>query len=215
MLSSKLVNNEIVSLLSNYSEILKEGIGKFKDFKARGYLKDNVKSKFFKPRTVPYALASRVNQEIDRLEKLGLIEPVETSDWATPIVPIVKPGGSIRICGYFKMTINQALEDNDYSLPRLEDIFAKLSDGKVFSKIDLSNAYLHMAGIRKVLEGLGKLENPTMRPIKAWPPVKRPRPPVNQTTPPLNTRVLGELSCWVPACRRGFGCLELFTSCLI
>ncbi|KAG8173933.1 hypothetical protein JTE90_006023 [Oedothorax gibbosus] len=46
-------------------------------------------------------LRTLIKKLID-LKKLGLIEPVETSDWATPIVPIVKPDGSIRICGDLK-----------------------------------------------------------------------------------------------------------------
>ncbi|GBM32370.1 hypothetical protein AVEN_239769-1 [Araneus ventricosus] len=75
---------------------------------------------------------------------MDILEPIEKSDWATPIVPVIKPDGSVRICGDFKVTLNSVLEDIDYPLPRMEDIFAKLSDGKCFSKIDLSRAYLHM-----------------------------------------------------------------------
>ncbi|GBN33249.1 hypothetical protein AVEN_213111-1 [Araneus ventricosus] len=75
---------------------------------------------------------------------MGIFEPIEKSDWATPVVPVIKPDGSVRICAYFKVILNPVLEDIDYPLPRMEDMFAKLSNGKFFSKIDLSPAYLHM-----------------------------------------------------------------------
>ena len=50
-------------------------------------------------RSIPYALKSKVENELDRLEKVRVIENVPTSDWATPIVPVVKRDGSVRICG--------------------------------------------------------------------------------------------------------------------
>ncbi|GFS86757.1 uncharacterized protein K02A2.6 [Trichonephila clavipes] len=49
-------------------------------------------------RTVPFALKGRVENEIDRLEKEGIIEKVDSSEWATPVVPVVKSDGSIRLC---------------------------------------------------------------------------------------------------------------------
>ncbi|GFT87225.1 uncharacterized protein K02A2.6 [Trichonephila clavipes] len=52
----------------------------------------------FKVRTVPFALKGRVENEIDRLEKEGIIEKVDSSEWATPVVPVVKSDGSIRLC---------------------------------------------------------------------------------------------------------------------
>ncbi len=66
---------------------------------------------------------------------------VEWSDWATPIVPLPKQDGSVRICGDFKGTINPTLQAEQYPLPRIEDIFAHLAGGKTFSKIDLRQAY--------------------------------------------------------------------------
>ncbi|GFW38872.1 retrovirus-related Pol polyprotein from transposon 412 [Trichonephila clavipes] len=48
-------------------------------------------------RTVPFALKGRVENEIDRLEKEGIIEKVDSSEWATPVVPVVKSDGSIRL----------------------------------------------------------------------------------------------------------------------
>ena len=42
--------------------------------------------------------------ELERLEREGVIEPVQFSDWAAPIVPVVKRDGSIWICGDYKVT---------------------------------------------------------------------------------------------------------------
>jgi len=59
------------------------------------------------------------------------------------IVPVPKKDGSVRICGDYKGTVNPELQAEQYSLPRIEDtcIFAKLSGGQKFSKIDLRHAY--------------------------------------------------------------------------
>ena len=69
---------------------------------------------------------------------------MQHSDWAAPIVPMPKSDGSVRICGDFKLTANAATNLEVYPLPRIEDIFASLSGGKQFSKLDLAQAYLQL-----------------------------------------------------------------------
>ena len=57
---------------------------------------------------------------------------------------MVKTNGSVRICGDYKLTANTATKMESYPLPRIEDLFASLAGGKVFSKLDLSHAYLQL-----------------------------------------------------------------------
>ncbi|XP_058803953.1 uncharacterized protein K02A2.6-like [Phymastichus coffea] len=52
--------------------------------------KPNVTQEFCKPRPVAYALIEKVEAEIDRLIKSDVAEKVESSEWATPMVPIMK-----------------------------------------------------------------------------------------------------------------------------
>ena len=108
---------------------------------AKIYVDPEAQPRFCKPRSVPFALRDKVNNELERLEKAGVIEPVQFSDWAAPIVPVLKQDGSVRICGDYKVTVNQAAKTDSFPLPRIDDLFASLAGGKAFSKLDLAHAY--------------------------------------------------------------------------
>ena len=136
--------SRINSLADKYSSVFSDELGTLRGIQAKITLKDNSTPKYCKARSVPYALKPRVEMELDRLVQLRLLSKVDHSDWATPIVPVVKKDGSVRICGDFKVTLNPLLEVDRYPLPRIEDIFATLAGGKHFTKLDLRHAYLQM-----------------------------------------------------------------------
>ena len=66
---------------------------------------------------------------------------MEFADWAAPIVPVVKTDGSVRLCGDYKVTVNQVAKLDKYPIPRIDDLFSSLEGGKTFSKLDLAHAY--------------------------------------------------------------------------
>lgn len=104
-------------------------------------IEKDAKPIFCKPRAVPFAWKGKIEKQLDELVETGVLEPIDSSDWGTPLVPILKPNGSIRICGDYKSTVNRSLIDIKYPLPRIEEIFALLEGGEFFTKFDLSNAY--------------------------------------------------------------------------
>ena len=53
--------------------------------------------KFHKPRSVPYAIKGAIEQDLERLERTSVIEMVQYSDWAAPIIPVPKSDGTVRI----------------------------------------------------------------------------------------------------------------------
>jgi len=65
---------------------------------------------------------------------------VELNDWATPLVVVPKANGRLRVCGDYKVMINQCVEKKVYPLPTT-DLFAQIAGGKFFSKLDMSQAY--------------------------------------------------------------------------
>ena len=83
--------------------------------------------------------------ELVWLEREGILEPATHSEWAAPVIPIVKQDGSVRLCGDYKLTINRVAVVEKYPLPRIKDILSCLAKGKVFSKLDLSHAYMQIA----------------------------------------------------------------------
>ena len=86
-----------------------------------------------------------VLQPGSRLVEEGILEPVEHSEWATPIVAVLKPDKKIvRICGDFKQTVNPVANLDQYPIPKIEDLFSTLSGGKLFMKLELSQAYLQV-----------------------------------------------------------------------
>ena len=131
-------------VLQRHNTVFKPELGRIKGSEAKLHINTAARPRFYKPRSVPYALCQKVERELDRLEEAGVIVPTQHSDWTAPIVPVVKSNGSVRICGDYKLTANTATKTESYPLPRIEDLFASLAGGKVFSKLDLSHAYLQL-----------------------------------------------------------------------
>ena len=73
-----------------------------------------------------------------QLQNLGIITPVSFSEWAAPIVPIMKNDSNIRICGDYKVIINQTSQTDSNPLPCVDDHYVALSGGTIFSKLNRS-----------------------------------------------------------------------------
>lgn len=145
--SNQINTKEIINTLRAKYPIVFSSIsaGTIKDFKVDLTLEENAKPIFFKPYQVPYGLRDAVEAEIDRLRNLGIIYPVRNSAWASPVVIVNKPDGSIRMCVDCKVTINKYLKVDHYPLPRIDDLLASLANAKYFCVLDLREAYAQMA----------------------------------------------------------------------
>jgi len=83
----------------------------------------------FKPRPLPYAITGKIEAELKRLQAEGRIEPVQFSEWEAPIVPILKPDDSIRICRDYKSIVIQVSKLDSYPIPKVKDLLATLGGG--------------------------------------------------------------------------------------
>lgn len=78
-----------------------------------------------------------LEEELDTLERDGIIEKVSNSEWGTPLVVVPKEDGKLRLCGDYNETLNKSLENIHYPKPVVDDLLAKLHKGEQFSKIHL------------------------------------------------------------------------------
>ena len=132
---------QLDATLDKHAEVFNDEYGCFCGPPVKLLMHEDARPKFFKPRAVPLLLKDKVQKELEVLEAQGIISPVQSSEWATPVVPVLKKSGKVRLCGDYKVTVNQAAPTEAYPLPRIEELYAKLSGGKLFTKLDLANAY--------------------------------------------------------------------------
>ena len=132
-------------MLEKHKAVFEPGLGKVTGYEAKILVDPEARPKYCKARTVPYFYQEKVERELDRLVEEGTLEPVEHSEWAAPIVAVLKPDKQrVCICGDFKQTINKVAKLDRYPIPRVQDLFAKIGGGKTFTKLDLSQAYLQV-----------------------------------------------------------------------
>lgn len=139
------VTEPVAELVKQFPGVFTEKLGCLKDFKVHIPIPENAEPKFYRARPVPYAMRSRVEAELDKLEEQGVWKRVQYSRWAAPVVPVLKnakdPSGPIRICGDYKITVNKSAPIDSYPIPNTVDQLATLAGGEKFTKLDLSQAY--------------------------------------------------------------------------
>ncbi|XP_014771399.1 uncharacterized protein K02A2.6-like [Octopus bimaculoides] len=124
-----------------FPDVFSDELGACLKTKAKFEIKKNAIPIFKPKRNVPYTVLDQIN--LERLEKIGVIQKLAYSKWASSTV-YVKKKNKIRLCADFFTGLNKCLKMFNYPLPTPEDIFAKLDSGKIFSKLDLSDAYLQI-----------------------------------------------------------------------
>jgi transposase InsO family protein len=113
-----------------------------KGVKATMCLVDGARPKFCRARPVPIAMEAAVNAELEKLQALGVIEPVDGPvSNASPVVWVKKKDGSLRMCADYSVHVNAQIKSDAYPIPNVECLFAKLKNAKKFASVDLRSAY--------------------------------------------------------------------------
>ncbi|KAJ1130344.1 hypothetical protein NDU88_008697 [Pleurodeles waltl] len=115
-------------------------VGQLKGFAHLIRLKEGAKPKIQKVRNIPFIVRDEVKKELDRLQSLQIIEPVEASEWVSPLVVARKANGKVRLCVDLR-GLNENIIMDQFPLPRIDEMLSATRDAKWFSTLDLSSGY--------------------------------------------------------------------------
>ena len=96
------------------------------------------------PRRVPAARKAPLLAELQRMERMGVIEKVEEpTEWCSPVLVVPKKNQSIRVCIDFTR-LNKAVKREFHPLPTTEETISELGNAKIFTKLDANSGYWQM-----------------------------------------------------------------------
>ncbi|XP_022826768.1 uncharacterized protein K02A2.6-like [Spodoptera litura] len=131
--------------------VLKIGLGinqveakefpKFKNVLVEIPIDDTIKPVVQPYRRIPIPLEQKVNEKIQELLDWDIIEEVsQPSRWVSPVVPILKENGELRLCVDMRRA-NAAILRENHPLPTMDNLLPKIGNAKFFTKIDIKNAF--------------------------------------------------------------------------
>lgn len=113
------------------------GLGKLKDYKMKLHIDESV--------TPVAQMMKKASDKLEELENDDIIEKVDgPSSQVSPIFTVPKNvGKDVRLVVDMRQAsqANQAIIRERHPIPAVDDILYKMNGGKVFSKLDLNQAF--------------------------------------------------------------------------
>ncbi|XP_038221597.1 uncharacterized protein K02A2.6-like [Zerene cesonia] len=114
---------------------------KFKNIQIQIPINSNVNPVAQPYRRIPIPLEEKINSKIDELLQRDIIEKVEgPSEWVSPVVPILKADGDVRLCIDMRRA-NLAIKRENHPLPTMDQLLPKIQNAQMFSKLDIKDAF--------------------------------------------------------------------------
>ena len=127
-------------IISKFPTIFK-GTGTMKNYKVKFYVDEEVPPVYQPARPIPFHLRSKMDRELESMERDDVIEPHEgPAPWVSNVVMTPKDDGGVRITIDMRQA-NKAIKKTNLPIPRPEEISSQLSGYTVFSKLDFRSAF--------------------------------------------------------------------------
>lgn len=91
------------------------------------------------PRRLPEKWKLKIHEQVNALQATGIITASD-SPWASPIVPVPKPNGDVRMCVDYRQ-LNAVTQQDIYPLPRIDQLLEDVSKAHYVTTLDLTQGY--------------------------------------------------------------------------
>lgn len=92
-----------------------------------------------KPRRFPEPVVKEIERQCDELKQLDIIE-YSKSPWSSPVVPVKKKDGSLRLCIDYRQ-LNKVTRADRFPMPNMTDLVFGLHGTRYFTTLDLVKGY--------------------------------------------------------------------------
>ena len=138
--NTAVINESYKAIVKKFDDVLGDAIGCLPgeyDIK----IDNTVAPVVHPPRSVPAAIRQQVKDELEHLEKCGIIARVtEPTQWVSSMVVVKKKNGRVRIC-IDPYDLNKAILRELHPMSSIEDIATRQEGSTVFSTLDANSGY--------------------------------------------------------------------------
>lgn len=131
-------NEELEKLLLEFEDLFKEPkIARVEPVSIQ--VKENSQSQTSRPYHLSEKEKDFLKDELRKLMDRGVIRE-SNSEWSAPVVLPKKKDGTLRLCIDYRR-LNPCLKQNNWPLPRIDDLLDQLKGKKVFSTLDQASGF--------------------------------------------------------------------------
>ena len=95
-----------------------------------------------RPRRNNLGFTQKINEAVEKHVEAGHLTP-SNSPWAFPIVPVLKPDKTVRLCVDYR-PLNKITRNDPFPTGNLQEVLDNLAGANYFSVIDLAQGYLQV-----------------------------------------------------------------------
>ena len=119
MIQYAFTTNTSAEIVSEFRTLFDDTTGTIEGITVKLHIDETVKPVAQRHRRIPFHIREDVEQEVERLEKLDIIENVEgPTPWVSPTVIVPKKNGAIRICADMPEA-NKAIKRERHPMPTI------------------------------------------------------------------------------------------------
>ena len=139
-------SNSLLRLLLQYEELFDGTLGDWQDEPVKFELQPDAKPYHGRPFPIPHVHKDTIKTEVARLVEIGVLKPIQESEWAFPSFIIPKkpkgPGlpGTVRFLSDLR-ELNKRIIRKPYPLPKISTVLQELEGFTYATALDLNMGY--------------------------------------------------------------------------